>query len=535
MSEYTYIDKTSYVTESEWNGWKPIKQLQYLESLIGFEITNGKNLTLSWGSGCPKSSYSSSSNDLSTDPYIAVEGNIFKSIKFKASGSLALNQTINPTLVDNGKTIFLLTGILDWGEVSFIIQTNDIYQWKNGMNQVDELSSGLGFILDNNTQTYKVFSDDNRGIYFINTQNFKIQDKTICVYASEGASQKNDGNYTYGYDFNYGYAKGRNYYAWGKQQAQYIFLYSNIDSKITPTITIKNNEVIINNKSYAKPSNTKILVCRRSGSKITEQNIKYLDPKNRPSYGISAAAGLSMSTTAKLNLYEALTTIVPEYSWIFGEYTLEPKYYTAEIDTENGIYNSLNDLSYKESDPQYWQNLGFYVNKLESFEYTIKPQTKILEAEDGLRKSYSSVSIQSGWYDSAKEYCVPGSFNFKTFNIYNHNSTPMPEGSVFQIKENPQVYSFANKNNKTMYAYAGYSLNVSSSVPGIMPTTTLPLIQDPSNGQVSINGNTYPYHKTATNSDSEWNYQAYAYAATEFNGTSDAFWIFMVSKDFSLS
>ena len=81
------------------------------------------------------------------------------------------------------------------------------------MNQVDELSSGLGFILDNNTQTYKVFSDDNRGIYFINTQNFKIQDKTICVYASEGASQKNDGNYTYGYDFNYGYAKGRNYYA----------------------------------------------------------------------------------------------------------------------------------------------------------------------------------------------------------------------------------------------------------------------------------------------------------------------------------
>ena len=79
----------------------------------------------------------------------------------------------------------------------------------------------------------------------------------------------------------------------------------------------------------------------------------------------------------------------------------------------------------------------------------------------------------------------------------------MPEGSVFQIKENPQVYSFANKNNKTMYAYAGYSLNVSSSVPGIMPTTTLPLIQDPSNGQVSINGNTYPYHKTATNSDSE--------------------------------
>lgn len=531
MSEYTYIDKTSYITESEWNMWNKIKQLQYLESLIGFKITNGENLTLSWSSGCPRSSYSGSSNDLSINPYIAVEGNIFKSIKFKTSGSVALDQTISPSLVDNGKTIFLLTGILDWGEVSFIIQTNDIYQWKN---QVDELSSGLGFILDNNTQTYKVFSDDSRGIYFINTQNFKIQDKNICVYGSDGADPVDSGNYTYSYDFDYGYGKGKNYYAWGKQQAQYILLYNNIDSQIIPTITIKKNEVVINNKSYIKPSNTKILVCRRSGG-VTGQNTNPLASKNLPHYSVSAAAGLSMSATAELELYKSITTIVSDYFWDFSEYKIEPKYYVTEIDTQDGVYDLRNESYYQESNPANWSALDFEKQEFEEFRHTTKPQTEVLEAKDGLRKSYSRVSIQSGWYDSVKEYHIPGSLDFKSFNVYNHTSTPISKEELLQIKENPQVYSFADKNNKIMFAYAGYSLNLSSSVPGVIPKTTLPLVEDPNSGQVSINGNTYPYHKTAITSSSEWNYQAYAYAATEFNGTADAFWIFMVPKDFSLS
>lgn len=525
-------DNTCNIREKEWKAWNQPRQLKSLESLIGFKIVNGGNLNLSWGVGCPQSTYTGSSDtNLDNDPYIEVSSDIIKEMRFKVSGSSTSYDTVKPKTV-NGKIVFLLTGMLFWGEVSLSIETENLYHW---VNQTDELSTGLGVMLDNTAITKRIDSQNVKDVYLINTQNFKIQDKKICVYGSDGADPIDSGNYTYGYDFNYGYAIGRNYYAWGKTQIKYILLYNNINGQKMPTIIIKNNKVIIDNKSYVKPSNAKILICKRSGSKITEENIKYLDPKNRPSYNTSAAAGLSMNTKAELKLYKSLSTTVPEYSWIFGEYTLEPRYYTAEINTEDGTYNSLNDLSYRESDPQYWQNLGFHVNKLESFGYTIKPQTKVLEAKDGLRKSYSSVSIQSGWYDSVKEYCVPGSFNFKTFNIYNHNSTPMPEGSLFQIKENPQVYSFADKNNKTMYAYAGYSLNVSSSVPGIMPTTTLPLIQDPSNGQVSINGNTYPYHKTATNSGSEWNYQAYAYAATEFNGAADAFWIFMVSKDFSLS
>ena len=521
-------DNTCNIREKEWKAWNQPRQLKSLESLIGFKIINGDSLNLSWNEGCPKSTYiSSSDSNLDNDPYIEVSSDIIKEMRFKTSGSSTLYQTIIPTTI-NEKIVFLLTGVLFWGEISLEIDTANLYKW---VNQTDELSTGLGVMLDNTATTKRIDSLNDKDIYLINTQNFKIQDKKICVYGSEGINnEQNNGNYTYNYDFNYGYDIGRNYYAWGKTKVSSILLYSNADSQETPIVTVKPNKIIINNKSYAKPSNAKILVCRRSGINVVGQDIQYLDSNVLPRYEISAAPLLSTDTTAILHLYKDDKKDIPNYSWSFGKYAFKQTYYTAEINTE-GIYNLANESYYTEDkNARGWNKLGFKLEQFEQVEYIMKRQDNSSQASgDWLRGSYSRVFIPKyGDY-------VPGSFNFEAFNIYNHSSTPISKEKLFQIKENPQVCSFADKDNKTMFAYAGYSLNVSASVPGIIPKTILPLIENPNSGQVSINGNTYPYYKADTNSGSEWNYQAYAYAATEFNGTADAFWIFMVPKDFSLS
>ena len=175
MSEYVYIDKKSTIEEDEWNNKSKQKKLEYLEDLIGYEIYNGGNLEYSWN-GCPVSEFAGASmSDSSGDPYIVVEP-IIKYIKFKQSGSSQTSKTVYTQQID-GKTIVRMSSILYWGEVSFATDAQNLYQWNNG---VDELNTGFGFILDDSVETKKIpsASDD---IYLINTENFKMSLLVDCI------------------------------------------------------------------------------------------------------------------------------------------------------------------------------------------------------------------------------------------------------------------------------------------------------------------------------------------------------------------
>lgn len=342
MSECVYIDIKNPIKESAWNDKSNQEKLKYLEDLIGYEIHNGDNLTYYWD-GCPVSDFGGAL-DSSGDPYIVVQPTC-QYIKFKKSGSSQTYKEVYSEQV-NGKTIVSLLGTSYWGEISFAIDTNSLYRWKNeenGANEVDELNAGLGFILDDNVETKKISSTSSDDVYLINTQNFKIQDKKICVYGKTGASQVDSGNYTYDYNFNYGYASGKNYYAWGKNEVQAIPIYTNESTGGIPTIAWNGKVLSVNNQNYVLPNNSKIVVYKRQGGVMSRK--AHLEIKNQEE---------TIATTGNYDQWTPYAQYYINLTWV--SYDVETAIHTDSTVTWAKSTNNVPDKDFPERPKicEYW-------------------------------------------------------------------------------------------------------------------------------------------------------------------------------------
>lgn len=415
-------------------------------------------------------------------------------------------------------------------EVSFAMDISNIYKWKGDK---DELNSGLGFSLTD--APTRLVKDD---VYWINTENFKIRDANIGVYGKSGADHTDDGNYRYDYSFNYGYDKptepaNANYYAWGKNQVSYVLLYSNIGKQgAIPTITVTDTDVIIGGQTYKKPSNTKIVVCKRSAGAITTTKEPiYISDGGKPGYTLIARTGFFAEALAKIEPYRINTKETPQ-AWNFCEYKITPNYYISEVDNKTSCL--LNDLSYGESNPERWQNLGFKVEKYE-FNYEAKPEHKTSRLPNGFGIAIANVITKQGLHNDVGWYCRPGSINFMTFRLYNHILTPTPIQSFIEVNEQSNAYTFIDRDHNELFAYASKTFNVSSSVFGLLPKKSWSLIENAEKKEIIINNVSYPYYLKEEATESSWSYIASIYAAVEFNETEDAYWVFAVPQDFSLS
>lgn len=514
MSEYVYTDIKSTVTEIRWNAWDSQWKLAYLESLIGYKIYNGSNWTYSWD-GCPVSEFAGAS-DSSGDPYIVVQPT-FQYIKFKPSGSSQVFKKVYPEQVD-GETIVRLSGTLHWGEISFATDTQNLYQWNNGEQQKDELNTGFGFILDDDIETKKVYSasDD---IYLINTENFKIKDKKICVYGKAGANQVNSGNYTYSDDFNYGYARGKNYYAWGKNQVQVIPLWTNelgyeVDESDGKGIIFNNNRITIHLKdkspiSYNVPLNSKMIVCKRTGAANVAWDGMYLDHSVESvdeSHYTCTLEHETLRNIAKTSL-ALLTedTQVPSSTWSFYRSIYDNRYF---LSTDGKTYTGYQS-------PGVWNpKLGFEATDFEQNNYV--PECDKKEKFQELTKTYASAVI------NIKKNTTKHSF--KTIGLY--RSSLFKLADLQFIVEDPDPRIVVEK----WFSYIDIHSVTKVTVSGISDTSlTEKSWLDGKNekGVLTRNGKEYPYYD---------NYDQYAavYASTQIEVTRPypCYWVFIVPKDF---
>lgn len=521
MSEYVYTDKKSNVTESQWKKWENQEKLGYLESLIGYKIYNGENLNYDWD-GCPVSE-TAGILDPSGDPYIIVNYPI-QYIKFKATGSTSTNTKEILPQSDNPNR-FKLTGRLYFGEVSFIIQTENLYQWNNGNDQVDELNIGFGFILDDSIETKKAFPSANDDIYLINTQNFKIQDKKICVYGKTGANEVDSGNYTYNYEFNYGYAKGRNYYAWGKNQVQVIPLWTNefgdevdegkgiVVNDQHVLIYLKENEKPI---SYDLPRNSKVVICKRTAAANITWDGYYLNHSIEPigiSYYTCTVSYNSPRYTAKTSL-SLITenTQVPSSTLSFNRSNNDNRYF---LSTDGKTYTS-----YKS--PKGWnKGFGFENDDFNKSDYIQAREMEETSKTNSSKHASTTIHIEENTTNHS----------FKTEGLYRSslfNSTDL------QFKmENPIP---------TIIADVGFSyINIHSitkiAVSGILDV----FLQEKSwlkdknkKSTLEYDGIKYPYY-TMTKFDNN-DSQAAIYASTQIQSERPypCYWVFIVPKDFEV-
>ena len=457
-------------------------------------------------------------------------------------------------------------GVLYLGDIIFGEDASKTYCWTNENNKPSyELKSSFLPILSNSKTNLLdptlYHAQEDKLYYLFNTKYFKINSNYINVITSstDEIQDIDNGNYTYEYAVKYTpKIEGRNKYAFNKSNITVFPIYHNIEDEDVD-LTIHNNTLIINNKSYPLPINASVLVCRRKCAQSTptqfltaKKNIEELD---RPESMRDWEAGVELYTNHKNILrdyaqvsihldnvdHEVDKIPTPTSPGVLCKVELDfsNSYQYTQINSENNISTTLSSLNYFNIDWNHFKYENLFRPVSKTLEYNVELSKDHFQVGDPNNVVHGRFAEVTGLhsrryrvrYDNPTGgapithylYGETGKFVLETKNLY--------ECSLFKydpkyIEKNQELVSVIS--DKT-FSYASYSMYLDVQTPGFISASGFGWIKDYTSVWRKTFGSTQIEYNISSISE---DCQAYAKVGSYINSDyrNDKYWVFIVAN-----